>query len=1559
MGKKVKGALRRLDGSPGQEAALLFPTYTGDAASVPLMHNDVNRLGSAGLTPLHWAVHKRSREAVAQFILSGGDLNVSDGNGARAVDLALVIGQVEMLLFLLDLGADLPTRVEMEDLTEERQLVQNARDLETISFLDSIANQVQNLDLRFFLFSAPLSFARFSETLTQLDLSYNSLLDAPDEMFLLKRLTHLNLSHNLLDQIGVEYEALTMLKWLCIAHNKLRTFPELTKASDKWTNLDISHNLITSIPSEIGRLYRLAHFDCSFNLLSTIPKSIVEIMGLRRLNFSHNQIRHLKDTPFHLYYALEGLNISYNLLEEFPYATIMNSPAIRSFYFSHNRIPTMIYRIMRCYFKKEPSLDLSRLRLKALIPEVKLLTHLKELNVSHNDFEVLPGEIGELVELISLDLSFNTFTDLPLFIHRLSKLQALNLEQTRNHLLHPSKGVVDRGLKSIMGYYFDLLQGEPCYRLKLMFVGQENVGKSTVLHALKNLKLRRRTKRSNISTDGIDIERWSMKTASKQTLTFSAWDFAGQEIYYATHSLFLSATAIYLIVFDLRHPTESRIEFWLNSVASRAASAPVILIGTHLDDPQFKDIEVAQRRLAVLEDSYITHFPNIRQLTAVSATDYEGIASLHDLLGEVGLSMPIIQDPMPKIYQALEDLVLSVKDQENPPAVNWNRFVEIASAKNFKDEEQLLRATHFLNDLGSLVFFEDEATQQRLIVLDPQWLTAMFASVITTSHSYIKNGILKLGDIGQIWRAPQYPQEMHHTLISLLEKFEIIYKLPLDDDGDQPFLLPNLLPEERPPIDLLWADHEPMATQYGRLYTLEFVPNGLFAKLMVRFLHFTDFPLKFWRTGVLAQRGKDKALIELDFKTIKVTIRGETSAQFLRIATEIVDTLVSSWFKVTVTKSEIPCPHCIRVSRDTVGMFSLLECEQAAARQNARFIHCSVDNATVRLDRLVPDIAMTDFQGCEISSAEVELHHLLGKGSYGEIYKGTWRGNSVAVKKIKGGAQLALSVYAEFRREVWLMTGLNHPCIVNLLGFSTSPLMMIMECVTGGDLFGLISNKAIDITWELRLKLAVDMAQGMALLHGINPPLIHRDLKSPNVLVMIPDMDAPVIAKIADFGLSSRLFVDTLTERAVENPTWCAPEVLQKIPYTEKVDVYSYGMILWEMITREMPFNNYRFGHQVETDVVAGVRPSIPSDCWEEYAELISACWAQNPAARPSFLEVIQTLKSMIDEKFGLSKFSYKLDFTLPVSDPTADQVEAPNKSVNARLDKFESLISLPTEGILTKKIEASCVGAINCLVRVTNQVWCAAEDGSIQIFSSESGRFLTSYKESEKPINCLAEVNQKVWSGSRGHVSVYSVEDLVTVDLYDIKVRSGLIGQKIISSKRFGTKKPTLRYCVLYKSGYFRIFQNNAEEEPLYEFFLKNSTFCFDAKGRITFTDLSVEVELHPKEEDIVGWRSDLVAVSRNFSDIPAALESRRKINAAELPLSCILTLENSVLVGCGNTLMILGNDARVQNEIHFTAVLSQGAQVRALLDVAPYIWVAADKSIVRINSTVRKSSG
>ena len=932
------------------------------------------------------------------------------------------------------------------------------------------------------------------------------------------------------------------------------------------------------------------------------------------------------------------------------------------------------------------------------------------------------------------------------------------------------------------------------------------MGKSSLLFALINKKKKALNKR-NISTDGIDIERWSLKTPNKQVVTFSAWDFAGQEIYYTTHSFFLSSKAIYLLLWDLRYSDEtSRVEFWLNSVTSRSNGAPVILCGTHLDHFD-NNLDRVKEILTKVSEKF-SRFQNIVGITAVSTVTSENINSLVELLTKTTLDcLDRLATRLPKIYLNLEEQILQLKDKENPPAISWAAFTKFASNVSFKDEEQLLRATNFLHDLGSLVLFENDQTLERLIVLDPQWLTKMFASVITTSHQYIKNGILKYSDLNQIWRPPLYPPSLHPSLITILEKFEILLELPTEEDGEdkgiKQFLVPSLLPLEKPPIDLLWMPvHDDLTTdQFTRIYQFEYLPNGLFSRFIVRFLHFSDKPLKYWRHGILAQKSNNKALVQaFDDRTINITVRGDKAAEYLRVITEIINNLANCWFKVKILSIQIQCPHCLSERNPNVNLFDLQQCEEAIAKHNVRVLECA--QVPVRIDMLAPDLAMSDFDGCQIDFRELELDKELGKGSFGIIYRGNWKGDEVAVKKLKVQEEMmAISAFAEFRKEVWIMSGLSYPCIVNLKGYSLHPLSMVMECVLGGDLYQFIHNPKIQIDWQLRLKLAVDIASGMNFLHKINPPLLHRDLKSPNVLIMDhTNFQAIAIAKVADFGLSERLFVEKLHDRVVENPTWCAPEVLKRKPYTEKADVYSFGVILWELFTRQLPFATHQFQHLVEDDVIRGIRPQIPEDCWTSYSDLIRSCWHDDPNKRPPFSKITTALANIIDTAIGRSHFRYRFP-PIPFANSEGNQVNQ---------DSDQSVV---ITGSVAKKIKTDCRDGISCLLSVDNQVWCGTLDGTITIFSAESGRYLTKYHTSQtNVIYALVRIRDRIWSAEGGgQVGIWKIEDLVTEDIYDIKVKIGYLLKKGgDEKKRF--RKWQQRWCQLFKSGYLRYYRHEGD---------------------------------------------------------------------------------------------------------------------------------------------------
>ena len=157
-----------------------------------------------------------------------------------------------------------------------------------------------------------------------------------------------------------------------------------------------------------------------------------------------------------------------------------------------------------------------------------------------------------------------------------------------------------------------------------------------------------------------------------------------------------------------------------------------------------------------------------------------------------------------------------------------------------------------------------------------------------------------------------------------------------------------------------------------------------------------------------------------------------------------------------------------------------------------------------------------------------------------------------------------------------------------------------------------------------RINLALEIAQGINYLHSFKPPILHRDLKSLNIL-----LDKNYVCKIADFGWAK--LRDNHMTKLRGTFQWMAPEVITNEYYTEKADVYSFGIILWEFWSRDPPYKGVK-AKDVAKKVRANktYRPIIPNDVPKEIAELMECCWDADPDKRPTFLEIINFLDETI-----------------------------------------------------------------------------------------------------------------------------------------------------------------------------------------------------------------------------------------------------------------------------------------------------------------------------------------
>lgn len=239
------------------------------------------------------------------------------------------------------------------------------------------------------------------------------------------------------------------------------------------------------------------------------------------------------------------------------------------------------------------------------------------------------------------------------------------------------------------------------------------------------------------------------------------------------------------------------------------------------------------------------------------------------------------------------------------------------------------------------------------------------------------------------------------------------------------------------------------------------------------------------------------------------------------------------------------------------------------------------------------------------------------------IHRGYYRDEPVAIKTLFN-PRVTDEVKQEYMDELLVMSKLNHSNIVKFLGACMTPpnLCFVMElCNTSVFEILHVHREALDEHESIRI--AVDVGYAMEYLHSLKPCIIHRDLKSHNVL-----RDYNGVYKLCDFGL---VMVKSATSGT---PAYMPPELLLNKNFNRSVDVYSFGIFLNELLTSEIPFTQLDVG-EVRRRIISGERPALPSlygNRPSRSTQLITKCWHQIPDQRPSFSKVVDELLEIQEE---------------------------------------------------------------------------------------------------------------------------------------------------------------------------------------------------------------------------------------------------------------------------------------------------------------------------------------
>lgn len=288
-----------------------------------------------------------------------------------------------------------------------------------------------------------------------------------------------------------------------------------------------------------------------------------------------------------------------------------------------------------------------------------------------------------------------------------------------------------------------------------------------------------------------------------------------------------------------------------------------------------------------------------------------------------------------------------------------------------------------------------------------------------------------------------------------------------------------------------------------------------------------------------------------------------------------------------------------------------------------------------------------------IDRSQLLIGHRFASGAYSRLFHGIYKEQPVAVKFIRQpddgeDAELAARLEKQFTAEVTILARLHHRNVIKLVGACNCPpvFCVITEFLSGGSLRAFLRKlECKKLPLEKIISIALDIAHGMEYIHSQG--VIHRDVKPENIL-----FDGEFCAKVVDFGVAcEEVYCNTL-EDDPGTYRWMAPEMYKRKPYCRKVDVYSFGLLLWELVSGSIPYEEMTPVQAAFAVVNKNLRPVVPSSCPAPLQQLIEQCWFSQAEKRPGFSQIVQileNLKTVLDRDGTLDKIPSSVNCQEPL----------------------------------------------------------------------------------------------------------------------------------------------------------------------------------------------------------------------------------------------------------------------------------------------------------------------
>ncbi len=713
----------------------------------------------------------------------------------------------------------------------------------------------------------------------ELYISGNRLSSLPECIGQLQNLDILDLWGNKLSSLPECIGQLQNLNILNLWDNKLNSLPECIGQLQNLKTLNLWGNQLSSLPESIGQLQNLKTLNLRSNQLSSLPESIGQLQNLKTLNLRSNQLSNLPESIGQLQ-NLNTLDLWGNKLSSLP-ESIGQLQSLTELIISSNK-------------------------LSSLPESITKLQKLTILNLRENYLNTLPVSITKLQNLSELYLRGNQLTTLPESVVKLPRLWKITLDS--NPWQEPPPEIIARGLEAIREYFRQATLGTvPLHEAKVLIVGEPGAGKTTLMKKLTNSNYPVPSEED--STLGIVVhEGWGFHCPIGREVVFRAnlWDFGGQEIQYMTHQFFLTSRCLYVLVIDPRRDY-SHADYWFHIIDLLGGGSPVLVVLNEKNQKQVTGFDLS---------AYKKHFQarfTIKDCKVDLAYNDARFSALVETVQKQLCTLKHVGTPLPRAWIPIRE-ELQEHHKLGKHYISFKEYMEICRHHGLQGEKQALLLSGYLHDLGIVLHYQEDPGLADTVILNPQWaVDGVYAVLHRREEIEDRPWHFSRKWVFEFWQEKGYNFEECHKLLRLMsrEHFEICY--PLTGSTYEEYLVPLLLPEERPTY------YFPETDLLHFRYRYQFMPKGLISRLIVRLHPYLEKDNRrsdvVWKRGAVFQhQGARAEVVESlggeGFRSLLIRIAGASSIQRRELLTIIrheIEAIHKKSYKNIRYDELIPC----------------------------------------------------------------------------------------------------------------------------------------------------------------------------------------------------------------------------------------------------------------------------------------------------------------------------------------------------------------------------------------------------------------------------------------------------------------------------------------------------------------------------------------------------------------------------------------------------------------------------------------------------------------------------